>query len=353
MQNIKVGYSLTRRPSQARVGLIYQEIIRERYELVGDTEKSDVVIIQHPAWHYHLSYAMNPFLKKKYVIAYCVAHAEELPDSWKRSLDLVQEVWSCSDFCCDVLSRYHHNVVKVPYVVERGTDVSNEGLAVAKRLIAYDPACVYFLTIGPAVEPRKNLHGLVASFTRISKSISNARLVIKGGPDDQQAWPSHPQVIFLPMTLPHEYVNALYHLAHIYVNVHHAESWGTTISDALLFNKPVIATGYSGNMEYLDPADSFLVSSHPDSVPANMRGIAIEPGMQWRTPDPASIEENLLKLYAEHSSPETLEKVARAALRAKSFNRTRIAEIIYDRIDRAAGRTTLEFSAQPVTSSIA
>ena len=354
MRTTKIAYSMTRRQSQSRVGSIYQSLIREKYELDGDTEAADVVIIQHPAWHYQLSYQMNPHLKDKYVIAYCVAHADDIPASWKRSLSLVQEVWSCSDYCCDVISKRHSNVVKVPYVVERETTTPDNIVAFTKRLIEYDPTCVYFLAVAPIKEPRKNIEALVASFNKVSKSIPKARLVIKAGPDDRATWDSHEQVILLPMTLPHEYINALYQLANVYVSAHHSESWGTTISDAILFNKPVIATGYSGNMEYMDAADSFLLSYHYDKVPPNVRGVSIEDGMQWGTPDPESLEENLVRLYVDYKSPETLEKVARASQRMKSFNRRQAAAIIYDRIDRAAGRpVAAETVAKTVESSIA
>jgi glycosyltransferase involved in cell wall biosynthesis len=354
MRTTKVAYSLTRRQSQSRIGAIYQDIIREKYELNGDTETADVVIIQHPAWHYQLSYQMNPHLNNKYVIAYCVAHADDIPASWKRSLSLVQEVWSCSDYCCEVFSKYHSNVAKVPYIVERATTAPDKIVEFTKRLIGYDPKCVYFLTIAPIKEPRKNIHALVDSFNKVSKSIPNARLIIKASPDDRVDWDSHEQVILLPMTLPHEYINALYQLADVYVSPHHSESWGTTISDAILFNKPVIATGYSGNLEYMDAADSFLLSYHYDMVPSNVRGVSIEDGMRWGAPDPESLEENLVRLYASHNSPETLEKVARASQRVKSFNRQRAAAIIYDRIDKAAGRSAAaESSAKTVESSIA
>ena len=339
MSRTKVSYSLTRRPSQAKVASIYQEIIRERYELTGDPDAADIVIIHHPPWHYQTSYSIHPRLNEKYAIACCVSHGDDIPATWKHGLKLVQEVWTCSQYCYDVFSKYHPNVVKLPYVVERDMAITDEAGSCAKRLIAYDPECMYFFTIAQASEPRKNIEALVKSFTKVSDAIPQARLIIKGAPDDRTAWSSHERVTFLPMTLRHEYINALYELVDVYVSAHHAESWGTTISDAMLFRKPVIATGYSGNLEYMNNANSFLLSFHEDKVASGARGVAIEAGMNWVTPDPASLEENLVKLATGYNSLETQEKTAQAYADVMTFNKERAASIIYDRIDRATGST--------------
>jgi glycosyltransferase involved in cell wall biosynthesis len=335
MRNAKLSYSLTRHPSQRKVAAIYQEIIREQYELIGDSSQADIVVIHHEPWRYQTSYAIHPCLIDKYVIGICVSHANDIPDAWKRSLKLVQEVWSCSDYCCEVLSRYHPNVVKVPYVVERDTTTTNEARQCIRRLIGHDPDNVYFFTIAPLAEPRKNIAALVDSFARVRAQMPKARLVIKAGPDDQAAWGEQQQVILLPMILPHAYINALYELTDVYVSAHHAEAWGTTISDAMLFKKPVMATGYSGNMEYMDGDNSFLLSFHEDTVPADTRAVAVEGGMKWVTPDTASVEEKLVELYKNHNTAQTLEKVARAWQRIQLFNREGVARIIHERIDRA------------------
>jgi glycosyltransferase involved in cell wall biosynthesis len=349
MQRTKVSYSLTRRPSQAKVASIYQDIIRERCEMIGNSDEADVIIIHHPPWHYTTSYAIHPLLKEKYVIACCVSHADDIPATWKRGLNLVQEVWTCSQYCFDIFSRYHSNVIKLPYVVDRDLAASADARECAERLIGYEPGLVYFFTIAQVAEPRKNIEALVRSFVKVSKNLPNARLVIKASSDDRALWDSHPQVTLLPMTLPHEYINALYQLTDVYVSAHHSESWGTTISDAMLFDKPVIATGYSGNMEYMNAANSFLLPFREDTVPANARGVAIEPGMKWVTPDPASLEESFIRLYNTNKSPETLEKVARACHDVGSFDRCRAARIIHERINLGA---TWSHDPEPLVETI-
>ena len=44
-----------------------------------------------------------------------------------------------------------------------------------------------------------------------------------------------------------------------YVSLHRSEGWGLTMAEAMLLGKPVIATGYSGNMDFMDNSNSLLV----------------------------------------------------------------------------------------------
>jgi glycosyltransferase involved in cell wall biosynthesis len=47
--------------------------------------------------------------------------------------------------------------------------------------------------------------------------------------------------------------------ADCYVSLHRAEGFGYTLAEAMYYGVPVIASGYSGNLEYMTPANSFLV----------------------------------------------------------------------------------------------
>jgi glycosyltransferase involved in cell wall biosynthesis len=45
-----------------------------------------------------------------------------------------------------------------------------------------------------------------------------------------------------------------------YISLHRSEGFGLTMAEAMYFSKPVIATGYSGNLEFMNEENSFLVS---------------------------------------------------------------------------------------------
>jgi glycosyltransferase involved in cell wall biosynthesis len=79
-------------------------------------------------------------------------------------------------------------------------------------------------------------------------------------------------------------VDALFAACDVYVSLHRAEGYGLTIAEAMLLGKPVIATGYSGNMDFMTPDNSFMV---PYALADIQRddGSAFQPGEVWADPD--------------------------------------------------------------------
>jgi SAM-dependent methyltransferase len=53
--------------------------------------------------------------------------------------------------------------------------------------------------------------------------------------------------------------NAMFAGCDCYVSLHRSEGLGNTLAEAMYLGKPVIATGYSGNMEFMTPQNSYPV----------------------------------------------------------------------------------------------
>jgi glycosyltransferase involved in cell wall biosynthesis len=335
MTTARISYSLTQRPSQSRIAAAYQDILRERYELIAAQDDADVVIVHHPPRNYETVYALHPALARKYVISCCVTHAGDVPAGWRRNLARVQEVWTCSRYCREVLSRHHPKVTLVPYVVERDFGCSAAALDTVRRLVGFADDRVYFLAIAAAGEQRKNVRALVETFKRAARSMPRARLIVKAMHYDTPSWEPHEQVIFLPFKMPFEYVSGLYRLAHVYVSAHHAEAWGLTMSDAMLCGKPVIATGYSGNLEFMNESNAFLLPYAESEVGTDEPATGLERGMKWAEPDPAALEESLLRLYATHADADTRERAERGRQEVSRFTRQRAAELVLGSVEAA------------------
>jgi glycosyltransferase involved in cell wall biosynthesis len=68
-----------------------------------------------------------------------------------------------------------------------------------------------------------------------------------------------------------------------YVSLHRAEGFGYTCAEAMAYGMPVIATGYSGNLQFMSPDNSFLVDYREATV-----AVADGPyqrGSMWAEPD--------------------------------------------------------------------
>jgi glycosyltransferase involved in cell wall biosynthesis len=68
-----------------------------------------------------------------------------------------------------------------------------------------------------------------------------------------------------------------------YVSLHRSEGLGLTIADAMLLEKPVIATGYSGNLDFMTPETSYLVPWEKVKVGRGAEGY--DPSAHWADPD--------------------------------------------------------------------
>jgi glycosyltransferase involved in cell wall biosynthesis len=84
-----------------------------------------------------------------------------------------------------------------------------------------------------------------------------------------------------------------------YVSLHRAEGFGYTMAEAMFYGVPVIASGYSGNLEYMTPANSFLVPCE-ESFVKNADG-PFQRGSIWGEPD-IDIAAALMRQVAEKPS---------------------------------------------------
>ena len=70
---------------------------------------------------------------------------------------------------------------------------------------------------------------------------------------------AHPDVHLIEQRLSPAERDGLMNAADCYVSLHRAEGFGYTLAEAMWLGKPVIATGYSGNLDYMNPDNSYLV----------------------------------------------------------------------------------------------
>ncbi len=334
MHEFKLWYEIHNYQSHRRVASIYKQLLSRRYTFAKVIDDADVVILHLEPHDYQSIYDALPVLRTKYVISYCVWEASELPVAYQRSLALVQEVWTCSEYCLSIIKKYCPRVFRIPHTIEREKASHDIDDAIICRLISFDPHNYYFLCIGRTLGVRKNLKELVRIFEATYSSMPNARLVIKGLPGDPILRSRDPRVIYLPMGFSESQINALYKAANVYVSAHHSEGWGLTLSDAILFGKPVVATGYSGNLEFMNENNSFLLRYTENYIREDDLFGSFTTHMKWADPDPNHLEELLTSLYKGMLQAEAVDKSKCALEDSKSFSSECVMSILYDNVER-------------------
>ncbi len=334
---MKLLYIFSRYSSHSRTAQAYWGLIRRWHSFVSSADAADAVILHCEPHDYAALYRAHG-LDGKYVVSCALWEADDLPESYKRSLELVQEVWVPSQYCKAVFERYHPRVHVVPYAVDRDLRCSDLDRAAVRQMVNFNPARIYYLTVTKVWDKRKNVQFLIDAFERLAGDMPNARLIVKAGMGEERPHISDERITMVNANLTDRQVAALYECADVYVSAHHSEGWGLTMADALLFGKPTIATGYSGNMEFMDSSNSFPLAFEEECIREEDVFGSFTNQMRWAYPCPNDLEGKLLLLYGLRDNSAVREEVEcrlRAAVNIQRFNPVEVGKILRERLEES------------------
>jgi len=101
----------------------------------------------------------------------------------------------------------------------------------------------------------------------------------------------------------------------------------------MLFGKPVVATGYSGNMEFMNDYNSFLVRFTENHIREDELFGLFTPQMKWADPDVAHVRDIMLSLYTGTLRKEAIGKSKRALEDSKKFSINSVRELLLERME--------------------
>lgn len=193
------------------------------------------------------------------------------PKAWKPyAFELVDEVWASSQFLYDMYKQATDKPVKlVPLAVSvarmKPYPRKHYGLPEKKFLF------LYIFDFNSSVA-RKNPMAAVQAFKQAFKPKDNTvGLVLK----TMNTKPNNPEwqaflkecqtdkrIQLITETLDRPEVLGLINACDAYVSLHRAEGFGRTLAEAMLLGKPVVATNYSGNVDYMTQSSTYLVDAN-------------------------------------------------------------------------------------------
>jgi glycosyltransferase involved in cell wall biosynthesis len=83
--------------------------------------------------------------------------------------------------------------------------------------------------------------------------------------------------------LPRRATHSLMSVADCYVSLHRSEGFGLTMAEAMYCGKPVIATAYSGNVDFMTHENSFLIPYRLIEIDRDHG--PYKAGYEWADPD--------------------------------------------------------------------
>ncbi len=215
---------------------------------------------------------------------------EDFPPSSIGAFDLVDEVWVGSDFEYEAIAPVAPKLVRKhpPPVVVPSLPAA---LPRAQLGLPEDRFVFLFVYDFLSTAERKNPVGLIEAYTRAFGPDDGAVLVLKSINGEKRvpqfervrrAVEGRSDVIVQDVYLPAEHHDALLAHCDAYVSLHRSEGFGLDLAAAMGLGKPVIATGYSGNLEYMREDTAYLVDY--DLVPVGPGNDPYPPDSRWAQP---------------------------------------------------------------------
>lgn len=202
------------------------------------------------------------------------------PKQWVSAFNLMDELWSGSQFARDMYVRSSAKPVSLmPLPV---SILRHQGFPRKHFMLPGHRFLFLFIFDFNSHLARKNPDALVAAFREAFPANDlSVGLVLKvmNGRDGDAHWDefkklieSDKRIFMISETIDRHEVLGLIGVCDAYVSLHRAEGFGRTLAEAMLMGKPVIATNYSGNTDFMPPDLTFPVSYteipiHPGEYP--------------------------------------------------------------------------------------
>lgn len=244
------------------------------------------------------------------------------PLSWSPATRWLSEIWAPSAFTAQALMPLSSKPVKVvPHWVRSPPKAEGP----STLLPAFSGLTCLTFADGKSSFERKNVLGAIRAF-RAADFSGPARLVLKmrglaeregfyrrvvGAINDDQ------RITILDASLSTAQVGELIAAADVVLSLHRSEGFGLTLAEAMVRGKAVVATGWSGNTDFMN-ADCAMVVGYRLIPARDEFGVYAElPDAQWAEPDEAAAARALERLEGDTAFRLQLGKAA--ALRVASL----------------------------------
>lgn len=250
------------------------------------------------------------------VIGYWAWELPRIPPEWRVGFRHVHEVWTPSAFCADAIRACTDRPVRVaPHPVATPSPSARRRADFGLPENAFVVLSMLHFGSGFA---RKNPLAAVRAFRQAFGDRSDALLAIKLSADAALPWARRelaaaidgaPNIKIIEETLSRGDQAALLQAADVVLSLHRSEGFGLAPAEAMRLGKPVVATGWSGNLEFMTPDCACLVDYR--LIPVVDPQGTYDPDQYWADPDPADAARRLLQLQENPDFAAALGDAAR------------------------------------------
>ncbi|MGD0274117.1 MAG: methionine biosynthesis protein MetW [Gaiellaceae bacterium] len=294
------------------------------------------------------------FFEQRYSVGVWFWEVSRFPSVFHNAFGLVDEVWVGSSFVRDALAAATSkpvHIVPLPLEMPSAEPIPRQQLGLPDSfmfLFSFDLLSVF---------ERKNPLGIVDAFTRAFTDGEGPILVLKciNGEHDFEslerlrlATAGRTDIYLLEEYLAPDLKNALMAGCDCYVSLHRSEGFGLTMAEAMAYGKPVIATNYAGNVDFMHEGNSHLVPYKLVPIP---KGCDPYPaGAEWADPDTDAAAADMRRVFDNPTAARELGERARDDILERfSVDRTAafLAERFASRGPEALAKVTRRLAEGP------
>jgi glycosyltransferase involved in cell wall biosynthesis len=280
-----------------------------------------------------------------YNIAYTVWETDTLPKQWVDTINgTMDEVWVPSTWNKEVFES--SGVDKPVFVIPHG--IALPDLSDMKHIsIGTEDDVFVFYSIFQWIE-RKNPMALLRAYLTEFKSEEKVCLALKTYRLDCSAkeqaiikqdistvknglqLDSFPPIRFFGTLLPSEYMKGLHSSGDCFVLPHRAEGFGIPHAEAMSYGNPVISSNYSGNLEFMNNENSYLINSREYPV-CNMIFPNYNGHMTWGDPDVMHLRSLMRFVFENRDTAKKKGEVAKKYIE-ENLSWEKIGDLMVDRL---------------------
>lgn len=272
-----------------------------------------------------------------YVIGYWFWELEVFPEAWLVALEQVDEIMVSSAFVERAVRRVCNKPVSripLPIHADTASALQRHHFGLPKNDTVF--FCAFDFNSSLA---RKNPYAVIEAFRQaFPKGDEKVFLLIKSSNGYKErallwalmdATAFDGRIMVKDDMLEREHLQALHQCIDVHVSMHRSEGFGLGMAEAMCLGKPVIATGYSGNQDFMTASNSCLVSYQMVAVADGEYPHGL--GQQWADPDPADAARWMQKL---HENPGLAAQLGAQAARdiARNFSAEACMTVISKRL---------------------
>ena len=297
--------------------------------------------------------ASNPELLQRHPlsaplrIGYWAWELEAFPDGWERFFADYDEIWCPSSFTAQALAlRAPIPVIALPHLPDWSHLDQRRQRRQKQRRQRQGRHPFTFLTLFDfwSTPERKNPEAVIRAFQQAFPSTAQdqppVQLLIKASsseqfPEQAKAMEAltagDPRIRWIKALLSQEQLDALYAEADALVSLHRAEGFGLTLAEAMALGIPVIATGYSGNLDFMPPGSAALIPWQLHTLKRSYGDYIA--GGQWAEPDHAAAAAAMRRLATNPAQARQL-GAAGCRIARERLSPHRLGAIVKQRLGR-------------------